>query len=96
MSRKIVKVYYCWFDHCLLRGSGVEKHIEKAIESHDWEQFKMYQHILNNMVSEGQNNEKWEYLPDHVHVKYDDGEWECIDMTRELFDAIESSEYECG
>jgi len=95
-NKKIVKIMYFWFDHCFLRGTGIDKQITNAIERHDWIQFKTYQEILNNMVSEGQNNEKWIYLPDHVHVEYEDGEYDTLDMTEELFNKIEFSEYECG
>ena len=95
-GRKVKQVMYFWFDHCLLRGTGIEKHITEAIEKHDWIQFRTYQEMLNNMVSDGQNNEKWIYLPNHVHVEYEDGEYARFDMTEELFNEIEFSEYECG
>lgn len=95
-GKKVEKVLYFWFDHCFLRGTGIEKHIEKAIEKHDWVQFKTYQEILNNMVTKGQNNKKWEYLPNHVHIKYKNGDCERVKLTKDLFDKIEDSEYECG
>ena len=95
-GRKTKQIIYCWYDHCFLRGTGVDKHIMEAIDSHDWTQFITYQEILNNMVSEGQNNEKWIYLPDHVHVEFEDGEWEMVDLTKEIFEHIDANEYECG
>lgn len=96
MTKKIKKVVYFWYDHCFLRGTGIDKQITNAIERHDWVQFKTYQTILNNMVTEGQKNEKWTYLPDSVCVEYENGKFKCLDMTRELFNKIEDSEYECG
>ena len=68
----------------------------EAIDNHNWVQFITYQEILNNMVSEGQNNEKWIYLPDQGQVECEDGEWEAIDLTKEIFEHIDANEYECG
>ena len=95
-GRNVKKIVYYWYDHCFLRGTGVYKHVTEAIENHDWVQFITYQEILNNMVSEGQNNEKWIYLPDQVEIKFEDGEWETVDMTKEIFEHIDANEYECG
>ena len=68
----------------------------EAIDNHNWVQFITYQEILNNMVSEGQNNEKWIYLPDQVQVEFEDGEREAVDLTKEIFEHIDANEYECG
>ena len=95
-GRKVKRIVYYWYDHCFLRGTGIDKHVTEAIENHDWVQFITYQEILNNMVSEGQNNEKWIYLPDQVEIKFEDGEWETVDMTKEIFLLIYANEYECG
>lgn len=96
-GRETKKNVYCWYDHLLLRGTGVDKHIEKAIKDHDWKQFKTYQYILNNIVTEDQGNEKWVYLPKSVHVQYvDDDDWDSVEMTEEIFKAIDLNEYECG
>ena len=95
-GRKAKKIVYYWYDHCFLRDTGVDEHITEAIENHDWLQFITYQEILNNMVSEDQNNEKWIYLPDQVEIKFEDGEWETVDMTKEIFEHIDANEYECG
>ena len=95
-GRKVKRIVYYWYDHCFLRGTGIDEHITEAIENHDWVQFITYQEILNNMVSEDQNNEKWIYLPDQLEIKFEDGEWETVDMTKEIFEHIDANEYECG
>jgi len=95
-GKKVDRITYFWYDHCFLRGTGVDKHIEEAIDKHDWTQFRVYQEILNNMVTEGQYNEKWIYLPDTVSVKYEDGEFESVELTEEIFAHIDANEYECG
>ena len=48
------------------------------------------------MASDGQNNEKWIYLPDQAEIEFEDGEWETVDMTKEIFEHIDANEYECG
>lgn len=90
--------YYDWWDHCLLRGTGIEKDIERAIDEHDWVKFKTYQLILNNMVCEGQDNEKWEYLPNYMTKVIDDDytNGEQIELTEENFSLINCHSYECG
>jgi hypothetical protein len=95
-GRRVKKIDYYWFDHCFLRGTGIDKHITDAINNHDWIQFTTYQEILNNMASEGQNNEKWIYLPDIVYVTFEDGEIEEVSLTKEIFEHIDANEYECG
>ena len=95
-GRKVKRIVYYWYDHCFLRGTGVDKHVTEAIENHDWVQFITYQEILNNMASDGQNNEKWIYLPDQAEIEFEDGEWETVDMTKEIFEHIDANEYECG
>ena len=95
-GRKVKRTIYYWYDHCFLRGTGVDKHITEAIENHDWVQFITYQEILNNMVSEGQNNEKWIYLPDQAEVEFENGWIETVELTEEIFKHIDVNEYECG
>ena len=95
-GKKVKRIVYYWYDHCFLRGTGVDKHVTEAIENHDWVQFITYQEILNNMASEGQNNEKWIYLPDQAEIEFEDGECETVDMTKEIFEHIDANEYECG
>ena len=95
-GKKVNNIIYYWYDHCFLRGTGVDKHITEAIDNHNWVQFITYQEILNNMVSKGQNNEKWIYLPDQVQVEFEDGEMEAVDLTKEIFEHIDANEYECG
>ena len=95
-GRKVKRIIYYWYDHCLLSGTGVDRHITEAIENHDWVQFITYQEILNNMVSEGQNNEKWIYLPDQVEIEFENGWIETVELTEEIFKHIDVNEYECG
>ena len=95
-GRKVKRVIYYWYDHCFLRGTGVDRHITEAIENHDWVQFITYQEILNNMVSKGQNNEKWIYLPDQAEVEFENGWIETVELTEEIFKHIDVNEYECG
>ena len=95
-GKKVKRISYFWFDHCFLRETGIDKHIEDAINTHNWIQFKTYQEILNNMVTEGQHNEKWEYLPNTVSVRFEDDTFERVELTREIFDKIDFTEYECG
>ena len=95
-GRKVKRIVYYWYDHCFLRGTGVDKHVTEAIENHDWVQFITYQEILNNMVSEGQNNEKWIYLPDQAEIEFENGWIETVELTEEIFKHIDVNEYECG
>lgn len=88
-------IYY-WYDHCFLRGSGIEKDIEDCIKRHDWVKFQCYQKILNNMVCEEQNNEKWLYLPNEVTVYDKDEYYGTLELTEQVFNLISYSEYECG
>ena len=32
MKKEIKEIGYFWFDHCFLRGTGIEKDIEKYID----------------------------------------------------------------
>ena len=95
-GRKVKRIVYYWYDHCFLRGTGIDKHVTEAIDNHDWVQFITYQEILNNMVSEGQNNEKWIYLPDQVEIEFENGWIETVELTEEIFKHIDVNEYECG
>ena len=48
------------------------------------------------MVSEGQNNEKWIYLPDQAEIEFENGWIETVELTEEIFKHIDVNEYECG
>lgn len=92
-KKKAVFANYYWYDHCMLRGTGIDLDIEECIENHDWKKFKTYQKCLNGITV---NGKAAEFLPNAVRVHYSNGKINSEYLTEDTFKLITCNEYECG
>lgn len=96
MDKTIKNVIYYWYDHLLIRQlPDIEKAIDSCIKNHEYDVFKQWQFLLNYR-DKINDCEFLIYLPDSVFVEYEDGDYDTLPMTEELFNKISYNEYECG
>ena len=93
----IESVHYEWYDHLLIRECPkLLQLVENSIKNHDLNTFLYLKEILNN-YKDG-NGETHIFLPKWVTVYYKDDHDEPYhyQLTEELFNMIDSIQYECG
>ena len=84
-----IEFHYCWYDHLSrIKFKNEIKAIEKSLNEHNWENFKIYYYNENAPCD----------LPSRIFIfiKEKDIMLGVIRLTQETFELIDSHEYECG
>lgn len=101
MDKKDFIIIYYWYDHLVLRDNGDAEKIQKAIKEHDFDTFMKYYKKYPPFIIEDEEFGKCEihYFPDTASI-FSNKTNEIIGMiditTKEGFDLIDESDYECG
>ena len=102
MGNKLEYVYY-WFDHLYVRFGAEElgikfniDDVENAILNHDWNKFRLYRFLLDEIEHTTLDGDVLEFFPDTISVSDEEGNIDFIPLTKENFKLINDVGHECG